>query len=89
MARPGDFRQASRDAKLREQRLYPRVQGLAWTVAAGRLAFAKDHPEAARRAGDRGGAAGGAASYDDYVGIDRSIIHGPFSRWISTVLSET
>ena len=67
----------------------PGCRGLAGTVAAGWLALAQHDAETARRAGDRGGAARGAAADDDYVGIERSIVHGPFSRWISTVLSET
>jgi len=40
VAHAGDFRQASRNAKQSEQRLYPRMQGFAWAVAARRLALA-------------------------------------------------
>ena len=89
MACADRVRQAIRDPELREQRLDARMQGLAGPVAARRLALAHDDAQAARRAGDRGGAACRSAADDDYVGIDWSAVHDPSPRRSSTVLPDT
>ena len=89
MTRADDLGQAVPDAELGEQRLYSRMQGLAGTVTTGRFALAEHHAETARCAGNRAGTTRGPGADDNYVGIVRSIAHGPFSRWIKTVLSET
>ena len=89
MTRADDLGQALRNAELGEQRLYPGMQRLTRAVTSGRFALAQHDAEASRRAGDGGRAARRPASDDDYVGIDRSIVHGPSSRWINTVLPDT
>ncbi len=80
MPRANDKREPIRDPQLAQQRLDPWMQRLARPVASRGCAFAQDNTEAPRRAGDRGGGAGRPAAYDNDVGIDLSVAHGP-SSW--------
>jgi hypothetical protein len=65
------------------------MQRLARAVAAGGFAFAQHDAETTHRAGDRRSTARGPAANDNYIGIDRSVIHEPSSRRKSTMLSDT
>jgi hypothetical protein len=89
VARADDIAKTLRDAEPSEQRLDPGMHRLAGSVATGRCAFAQRYAKAPSRASDGSRAARRSAPDDDYVGIDRSTVHGPFSRWISTALPAT
>ena len=81
-------RQPVGGAKLRQQRLNCRMQRFARPVSAWRFALAQHDTQASPGAGNRGGAARRPAANDNYVGIERSVVHEPLSWRSSTVFSD-